>query len=1063
MTHNFSRSISMKSRLVAGALLAGSLVIGHGKALAEDIDLFVQPAGAATGIPNVLLVLDNTANWGRTVDGQAIWINELDALITTLTNIPVNDDGTAVIRVGVMMFNETGNPNNNVGGGYVRAAIRNMTDANKTKYMNLLSSFNVTTDRSNNGKAGLAMAEAWRYYDGQAPYAGNSKVKTDYTGNTTASNSAATRAVHALPGNAIDSFAGSPYNSPVTLGDCGRNYIIYLSNGAAQDNSSDIATGTTMLNTAAADEDISGAAVTIPISPSGSQANMADEWARFMRRSSLGIITYTVDVDKISTGQGPGWSALLKSIAGVSNGRYFDVTSGNGGAELTDALGRIFSEIQAVNSVFASVSLPVNITTQGTFLNQIYIGQFRPDADALPRWPGNMKQYKLGIVDNQLRTLDADDFSAINPGTGFLTECARSFWTPSAVDTYWQFYPQGGCLAVPNSNASNYPDGNIVEKGGHAYRLRSTTTRTMKTCSPAFASCTTLTDFEVANTAITNTLLGAATDAERDALINWHRGLDLDDEDVDAVTSAEMRPSAHGDVLHSRPVAINYGPDSAPDVVVFYGGNDGVLRAVNGNRAAAIGSFAAGDEMWSFVAPEFYGKIKRLRDNTIPISFTGSPAPPPDREPKVYGFDGPMAAYQDASAKWIFPSMRRGGRFLYAFDVTAMSTSPGSATLKWKLGCPNQTDDTDCSSGLEEIGQTWSAPQIIKTSGYTDISGTLPMLMMGGGHDTCEDADPHTCTSSAKGRAVYVLDANDGTLLKSFTTDRPVVADVFIVPDSTTGLAKFAYAADMGGNLYRISGSTANVPFDATLPASWTMTKIASLGCDGASETSPSLACPMNRKFLSAPDVVEKDGVYHLLIGSGDREKPLQAFAVAYEVDNKFFMVKDNPADPDWLADETSNCGSAVICLDSLVAIENNGADPDPADLAAMKGWSLDLRDHEQAVTSAITVFGTTTFSTHTPTLGIAGSCASNLGLARVYNLRFSNAAAANGATNRDTPVAGGGLPSPPVAGMVQLDDGTVVPFIIGAVGDSPLEGSIPPAPSTGSQPKSLTYWFIDQ
>lgn len=1053
----------MKSRLVAGAMLAGSLLIGHGTALAEDIDLFVQPAGAATGIPNVLLVLDNTANWGRTVDGQAIWINELDALITTLTNLPVNPDGTAVVRVGVMMFNETGNPNNNVGGGYVRGAIRNMTNANKTLYMNMLTSFNVNTDKSNNGKTGLAMAEAWRYFDGEAPYSGNSKVKTDYLGNTTGSNTAATKAVHALPGNAINSFAGSPYNSPVTLGDCGRNYIVYISNGAAQDNNSDITTGTNMLIAAAASENINGATATIPISPSGSQVNMADEWARFMRRSSLGIITYTVDVDKISTGQGPGWSALLRSIAGVSNGRYFDVTSGNGGAELTDALGRIFSEIQAVNSVFASVSLPVNITTQGTFLNQVYIGQFRPDADALPRWPGNMKQYKLGVVNNQLRTLDADDFSAINPGTGFLTECARSFWTPSAVDNYWAFSPSGDCLAVPNSDVSNYPDGNIVEKGGHAYRRRASTARAMKTCSPVFASCTTLTDFETANASITDALLGAADSTERTALIDWHRGLDIDDENVNGIRNTEMRPSTHGDVLHSRPVAINYGPDAAPDVVVFYGGNDGVLRAVNGNRATAIGSFAAGDEMWSFVAPEFYGKIKRLRDNTIPISFTGSPAPPPAREPKVYGFDGPIASYQTATSKWIFPAMRRGGRFLYAFDVTAMSSSPGSATLLWKRGCPNQADDTSCSLGFEGIGQTWSAAQNIRTNGYTDIAGPKPMLIMGGGHDNCEDTDPHSCTGTAKGRSVFVLDSADGTLLREFLTDRPVVADVFVVPDGTTGLAKFAYVADMGGNVYRISGSTANLPFGATLPASWTITKIASLGCDSAGATSPSVGCPMNRKFLSTPDVVEKDGIYHLLVGSGDREKPLLVFAAAYAVENKFFMIKDNPSDPDWLTDESANCGSSVICLDSLVPIASGGADPDPADLAAMKGWALDLREHEQAVTSAITVFGTTTFSTHTPTLASVGTCASNLGLARVYNVRFANAAAANGQTNRDEPVSGGGLPSSPVAGMVQLDDGTIVPFIIGAEGDSPLESSLPSPPSTGTQPKSLTYWYIEK
>jgi type IV pilus assembly protein PilY1 len=316
---------------------------------------------------------------------------------------------------------------------------------------------------------------------------------------------------------------------------------------------------------------------------------------------------------------------------------------------------------------------------------------------------------------------------------------------------------------------------------------------------------------------------------------------------------------------------------------------------------------------------------------------------------------------------------------------------------------------------------------------------------------------------TAKGRAVYLLDANDGTLLREFVTDRPVVADVFLVPDGTTGLSKYAYVADLGGNIYRLSGSSPNLPFGSTLPASWTMTKIASLGCDTAGALTGDIGCPMNRKFLSAPDVVELNGVYHLLIGSGDREKPLQAFSVAYNVENKFFMVKDNPSDTEWLTDENMACFADVICLDSLVPIASGGADPDPADLAAMKGWALDLRDHEQAVTSAITVFGTTTFSTHTPTLADASTCASNLGIARVYNVRFSNAAAANGETNRDEPVAGGGLPSPPVAGMVELDDGTIVPFIIGAEGDSPLESALPSPPSTGTQPKSLTYWFIDK
>ena len=715
----------MNRRLVTAAWLAVGLMISHGSALAEDIDLFVQPAGAAAGTPNVLLVVDNTANWGRTVNGQAIWINERAALIQTLSNLPVNADGTAAIRVGVMMFSETGGSNNNVDGAYVRAAVRNMTAANKATYQSLFTSFDVAADRSNNGKTGLAMAEAYRYFAGQAPHAGNRKAKTDYLGNV--SGTLQSRAVYGLPGNAINSFAGSPYNSPVVPGNCGRNYIVFISNGAAQDNGTDIGIGTSMLSAAATAEGIAGATTTIPISPSGSQANVADEWSRFMQRSSLGIVSYTVDVDKILSGQGPAWSTLLRSIASVSSGQYFDVTSGNGGAQIADALSRVFSEIQSVNSVFASVSLPVSVNTQGAFLNQVFVGMFRPDGDALPRWAGNLKQYKLGIENNLLRTLDADDGNAINSTTGFLSECARSFWTPSTIDAYWQFRPQGNCTAVANSAASNYPDGNIVEKGGQAYRLRGTTTRTVQTCSAAFASCTTLTNFNTANASITQALLGAANSTERNVLIDWQRGLDNADENLNGVTTAEMRPSAHGDVVHSRPVAINFGTDATPEVVVFYGGNDGVLRAINGNRSASIGSVAAGNELWSFVAPEYYGSIKRLRDNTMQISFTGSPPPPPTRGPKPYGFDGPIATYQDADDTWIFPAMRRGGRFLQAFDVTDITTGPGGVALLWKRGCPNQGDDTGCSSGFSGIGQTWSAPQVINTNGYTNAGLPAPM------------------------------------------------------------------------------------------------------------------------------------------------------------------------------------------------------------------------------------------------------------------------------------------------------------------------------------------------
>ena len=1051
--------------LIGSALLALCL-----PATAEDIDLFVQPSGDASEVPNVLILLDNTANW------NTAFTSEIAALVSTVNNLPVNLDGSAKFRVGLMMFTETGSPNNNVDGGYVRAGIRDLTLPYKTTFMGLLNNLHVLNDKSNGGKAGLTMAEAYYYFDGAAPRSGNNKVKTDFTGNSltagssmTAAGAAAANAVYGTSGNALPAGpagsprAGTPYNSPIQDGTCGGNFIIYISNGAVQDNNSDTTTATTLLSNAALAEGITGSTTAIPISPSGSQTNVADEWARFMKRSDHAITTYTVDVNPVTNGQGPGWTALLKSMANVSSGKYFAVTSANGGATIADALETIFSEIQAVNSVFASVSLPLSVSTQGTYLNQVYVGMFRPDQDAMARWAGNLKQYRLGVVAGQLVTVDADGASAINAETGFVAECARSYWT--TTDTYWTFRPQGNCIG--SNPASNSPDGNITEKGAQGQKLRASTARNMMTCT-SFACPTAPTVLPAFNTTnITPTMLGLASSdtTGRNTLVGYQRGDDVNDEDIDANVT-EKRASVHGDVVHSRPVAINYGTDASPQVVVFYAGNDGVLRAINGNRSTSIGTVAAGDEMWSFVAPEFFPYIKRLRENTVQVSYYGNPTTDPAPQPKPYGLDGAITAYTTSTAKYIYSTARRGGRVVYAFDVSSLNTSTSSPRLLWKQGCPNMANDTGCTTGFSGIGQTWSGPKVMKTLGYVSGATPVPMVIMGGGYDPCEDVDGITdeCRSSSKGSKVYVMNAVTGQLLQTFDTDRGVAADVFVVPDTTTNerYAKYAYVADLGGNIYRISGATANEPFGTTAPGSWTITKIASLGCDTVA------LCTPNRKFMFMPDVVERpapgSGTYYILVGSGDREKPLLNFTEAYGVENNFFLVKDRPTSATWLSDESTNCGANVICRDSLVNIPLDSGDPDEDDLDDAKGWYLGLHEHEQVVTSPITVYGTVTFSTHTPTVPDADSCESNLGTARVYNIGYLNANIRNGTYNRYEEVSGGGLPPSPVAGLVLLDGASEpIPFIIGADPDSPLQSREPTPPASGTQPKSLTYWYIQR
>lgn len=1009
-------------------------------AQAEDIDLFLGTPPGTTEVPNVLIILDNTGNW------SAPFVNEKAALVSVFNALPADK-----FRVGLMMFTETGSGNTGNDGAYVRGAIRLMSNTNKSLYASMINSFDDLNDRSNSGKAGKTMAEAYYYFAGLAPYAGNNKNKTDYTGNAYNPNPAAlgaslasSRAVWALSGNALPSKAGTPYTSPIVAG-CAKNFIIWISNGAAQDSNSDTSAATTLLQSAG------GNTTAIPISPSGSQDNVADEWARFMKTSSQAVTTYTVDVNKVTTGQGPGWTAMLKSMANVSGGKYFDVSSAAGaGAEISDALSKIFTEILAVNSVFASASLPTTANTQNTYLNQVFIGVFRPDGDAFPRWPGNLKQYKIGRASGELQLLDASDQIATNPNTNFITDCARSFWTPSTTDTYWSFKPQGSCLAVANSSISNYPDGNIVEKGAQAYTLRSSTTRTVKTCSPTFSACTSLTDFDTSNAAITQTLLNNGG-TDRGDLINWARGLDLDNEDLDGVTSGEMRPSVHGDVIHARPVAINYGTDASPQVVVYYGGNDGVLRAINGNRSADIGTGAsavtAGKEIWSFMPPEFYGYIKRLRDNTVQVSYPGAGA---GTLPKPYGFDAPISAFagtiSGTEKKFIYAPMRRGGRVLYSFDVT----DPLSPALKWKFGCPNSGNDTDCTTGFSGIGQTWARPSIVQAYGYG--SGNSPILMMGGGYDTCEDTDNgtvnNTCTSSSKGKHVYIVDANTGTLLNTLDTDRGVIGDLTIVPDSN-GKAQYAYLSDLGGNIYRINILNA-------APADWTITKIASLGC------STTATCNANRKFMFAPDVVIEDGVYYIMAGSGDREKPLTSYTAATAVTNYFFMLKDVPTDATWLSSENANCGADVICLSSLLPITTDT--PSDTDLAAKKGWYLALEASEQVVNAPLTISNVIYFSTHKPAVADPGSCGNNLGTANAYSIFFKNAASATQSLDgsRSEEIVGGGLSPSPVAGKVVLDDGTEEDFCIGC-GPETLKPEEPPVFSEWTQPKSRVYWYIEQ
>jgi len=263
----------------------------------------------------------------------------------------------------------------------------------------------------------------------------------------------------------------------------------------------------------------------------------------------------------------------------------------------------------------------------------------------------------------------------------------------------------------------------------------------------------------------------------------------------------------------------------------------------------------------------------------------------------------------------------------------------------------------------------------------------------------------------------------------------------------------FAYTPDLGGNGSRMDcGNGA--------PASWTITKIAALGCATRGACTDAVS---NRKFMFAPSVVTTDNVtYYVMLGSGDREKPVDGYVAAKNVTNYFFAIVDKPSVNTWLSAENATCGANVICLSSLLPITSN-ATPTASDLAAKKGWYLGLSNTEQVVTSALTIFGAVSFSTHQPAVYAPNACTGSLGTTRVYTVNYTDAKSANGTNSRWERVAGDGLPPSPVGGRVKLDSGEVVNFCISCSKDGGIGVREPTGSGGAAPPKGRLYWYIQK
>lgn len=1078
--------------LIRASLVAALLYFPLG-IQAEDIDIYANPATSGSA-PNMLVVIDNSANFSASatnsckyaddntspgLGGSAAGIEQC-AIYNAIYALPT-PGGRGVVNIGFMGFNEnqfkdtfgcgtTGN------GGCLFWPIAEMTAENKAAVLQWIRSWQTSGNSRNNLKTNgdqtaSAMQEAWAYLKGQvglsgrnyagiAPPASCQNSFVVYLANAFGTSGTPGDTGNASPSDALSNAPGvtAALKQAIALSTT-KTYGVLQGNGTYSPNCG-------KLKTNYRHHDGSG--------------NWADEWARYMYQKAS-ITTYTIGM--LGASCVADYPALLESMANHGKGQYFPANSYEG---LRDAFAKILNEVQAVNSQFSSSSLPVSVNMQGTFLNQIYMGMFRPRADGGPRWPGNLKQYQFlnDKAAGVLRLADANNSPAISSaGTGFISPNAVSFWTvrddttaPDQNGGFWQNEKQGA------SEGYDSPDGEIVEKGGAAQRLRldhlfadytaepgsTSNPRRMYTyCpganGPAATDCvSSLTDaanaFSTASENTYVTALGAT-------LINWMRGQDnhVGDE-AGPGHEVTVRPSIHGDVLHSRPRVVSYGTDNDSEkVVVYYGTNDGVFRAINGNKTGDIDGVKPGGELWSLVLPEFFAKLNRLRENSPIVQFATTNAAL-NGQPKDYFVDGPTGMYQQlgpngtVTAVYIYLTMRRGGRFIYALNVT----DPSNPKVAWRKSYQD--------SGMSELGQTWSEPRLALVAGYRDGTGRKkPVIIFGAGYSPGQDSEPPV--ADTYGRGIFVLDAVDGSLVWSAGPtasaitqvsgmDYAISGDIGLLDRDRDGVVDRMYAADLGGNVWRVDLE----PTAGNTPDKWKVSKLAALGCSNETGVCPSGTTP--RKFLFQPSAVsigvtgQPNSYDAVLVASGDREHPLKpsvaAPQAAYNVPNRFYMLKDSAT--------TKDAGT-------LTAIkESNLFDATVAayDKTGNRGFYIRLNTGEQAVNAPHTIAGVTHFGTNQPTTGGDNACESDLGTARTRSVNIFTGAHAS------TVLDGGGLPPTAVSGVVEVN-GEKVGFCIGC-GTNPnnpngegdnTEGRCKSAldadcytDSDGSKSVIRTYWY---
>lgn len=284
---------------------------------------------------------------------------------------------------------------------------------------------------------------------------------------------------------------------------------------------------------------------------------------------------------------------------------------------------------------------------------------------------------------------------------------------------------------------------------------------------------------------------GNADDSLGEARLNYLRGVRTDEG-----TTFRTRSSVLGDLYSSSPAVVSraryltnfanrlegntaYTTFAASmnsrKAMVYVGGNDGMLHGFNATT---------GVEEFAFIPSAVFDKLNKYTGKNYSHEF--------------YVDGSPVVADVYDGTSWrtiLVGTLRAGGKSVFALDIT----TPGSEKLLWEF------DDSKLTgTNAVKMGYSFSKPTVARLANPSATQRGSWAVVFGNGYEAAN----HTNGKAA----LFILDALTGDLLTADNKGLEVtgtngVANGLSTPKlsdyNADGIAEFAYAGDLQGNLWR--------------------------------------------------------------------------------------------------------------------------------------------------------------------------------------------------------------------------------------------------------------------